>query len=272
MKETQEDPVLAAKPILERFGLGGRTALVTGGGQGIGRALAHALGQAGAAVAVADLVCSRAEAVARELSNRGIATMPLQVDVTDPESVDRMVEKVRREWGKLSIGVNNAGVSGWCDSEKLPDEEWKRILDVNLNGVFWCCRAEAKRMLGDGYGKIINIASMSGTIVNTPQNQAAYNTSKAGVLHLTRSLAAEWATRGIRVNTISPGYTFTPLLGDLVATPEGKEKMDRWLDLIPMRKTCELSDLQGAAVYLASEVSDMVTGADLVIDGGYSCW
>jgi NAD(P)-dependent dehydrogenase (short-subunit alcohol dehydrogenase family) len=198
--------------------------------------------------------------------------MPVEVDVTVSGSVDRMVEKIRSVWGKLTIAVNNAGVSGWDNSEDLPDGEWKRILDVNLTGVFWCCRAEAKGMLEDGYGKIINIASMSGQIVNTPQNQAAYNTSKAGVLHLTRSLAAEWATRGVRVNTLSPGYTFTPLLGDLVATPSGKEKMDRWLDLIPMRKTCELTDLQGAVVFLASEVSDMMTGADLVIDGGYCCW
>ena len=127
-------------------------------------------------------------------------------------------------------------------------------------------------MLPAGYGKIVNIASMSGSIVNRPQNQAAYNTSKAGVIHLTRSLAAEWADRGVRVNCISPGYTMTPLLADLVATPEGKAKMDRWMDEIPMRRFCALTDLQGAAVYLAAEASDMTTGHDLVIDGGYSCW
>ena len=127
-------------------------------------------------------------------------------------------------------------------------------------------------MLEAGYGKIVNTASMSGSTVNRPQNQSAYNTSKAGVIHLTRSLAAEWADRGIRVNSISPGYTMTRLLAELIATPEGKDKLDRWMDLIPMRRLCSLTDLQGGVVYLAGEASDMVTGHDLVIDGGYCCW
>jgi NAD(P)-dependent dehydrogenase (short-subunit alcohol dehydrogenase family) len=266
------DPVLAARPILERFGLGGRTALVTGAGQGIGRALAFALGQAGAAVAVADIAGDKAEAVAEELRAHGITALPIQADVTDPAAVNGMMASVREAWGRLTVAVNNAGVGTWEDSEKLSDEQWRRVLDVNLNGVFWCCRAEAALMLEAGYGKIINTASMSGRIVNRPQNQSAYNTSKAGVIHLTRSLAAEWAERGVRVNSISPGYTMTPLLGDLIATPEGKDKLDRWMELIPMRRLCSLTDLQGGVVYLASEASDMVTGHDLVIDGGYCCW
>jgi NAD(P)-dependent dehydrogenase (short-subunit alcohol dehydrogenase family) len=266
------DPVLGARPILERFGLAGRTALVTGAGQGIGRALAFALGEAGAAVAVADIVDAKAVAVAEELRAHGITALPIQADVTDPASVNGMIARVREAWGTLTIAVNNAGVSTWEDSEKLSDEQWRRVLDVNLNGVFWCCRAEAALMLDAGYGKIVNTASMSGSIVNRPQNQAAYNTSKAGVIHLTRSLAAEWADRGIRVNCISPGYTMTRLLAELIATPEGKDKLDRWIDLIPMRRLCAVTDLQGGVVYLASQASDMVTGHDLVIDGGYSCW
>jgi NAD(P)-dependent dehydrogenase (short-subunit alcohol dehydrogenase family) len=168
--------------------------------------------------------------------------------------------------------VNNAGIGAWEDSETLPDESWRRILDVNLNGVFFCSRAEARVMLSAGYGKIINTASMSGSIVNNPQNQAAYNTSKAGVMHLTRSLAAEWAGRGVRVNSISPGYTATPLVFDRLANPEGQKIMDRWMSLIPMGRMCEVTDLQGAVVYLASEASDMTTGHDLVVDGGYCCW
>ena len=266
------DPVLGARPILERFGLTGRTALVTGAGQGIGRALAFALGQAGAAVAVADIDGVKASAVAGELQARGITALAIEADVTKPAEVDGMVARVREEWGKLTIAVNNAGIGTWENSEKLSDQQWRRVLDVNLNGVFWCCRAEAALMLEAGYGKIVNTASMSGSIVNRPQNQAAYNTSKAGVIHLTRSLGAEWADRGVRVNSISPGYTMTPLLADLVATPEGKDKLDRWMEMIPARRLCELTDLQGAVVYLASEASDMVTGHDLVIDGGYCCW
>lgn len=266
------DPALPGRPILERFGLADRTAVVTGAGQGIGRAFAFALGEAGAKVAVADIVATRAESVAAELAERGIPAIAIEADVTDAKAVDTMVGKVRDAWGTLTIAVNNAGVSIWKDTQNLTDQEWRRILDVNLDGVFRCCRAEAGLMLASGYGKIINTASMSGAIVNRPQHQAAYNTSKAGVIHLTRSLATEWAGRGIRVNSISPGYTMTPLIADLVATPDGRDKMDRWMEMIPMRRLCALSDLQGAVVYLASEASDMVTGHDLVIDGGYSCW
>jgi NAD(P)-dependent dehydrogenase (short-subunit alcohol dehydrogenase family) len=266
------DPVLSAKAVLERFSLAGRTALVTGAGQGIGRALAFALGQAGAAVAVADIAGSKAAAVASELEAHGITSLPIEVDVTDSAAVNRMTEQVRERWGRLTIAVNSAGIGAWEDSESLSDDGWRKILDVNLNGIFWCCRAEAGLMLQAGYGKIVNIGSMSGSIVNMPQHQAAYNTSKAGVIHLTRSLAAEWADRGVRVNAISPGYTMTPLVGDLVATPAGKESMDRWMGLIPMGRMCSVTDLQGGAVFLASEASDMMTGHDLIIDGGYCCW
>jgi len=266
------DPVLSAPPVLDRFRLSGRTALVTGGGQGIGRALAFALGEAGAAVAIADIVAPKAAAVAAELAVRGIESIAIEVDVTDSASVNRMTEEIRGRWGRLTIAVNCAGIGAWKDSEALSDDDWRRILDVNLNGVFWCCRAEAALMLPAGYGKIVNIASMSGSIVNMPQPQAAYNTSKAAVIHLTRSLAAEWAARGVLVNAISPGYTMTPLLGELLATPIGKEYRDRWLALTPIGHLGSVTDLQGAAVFLASEASDMMTGHDLVIDGGYSCW
>lgn len=266
------DEVLQARPILDRFRLNGRVALVTGSGRGIGRAFAHALGEAGAAVAVVDIATELAETVAGELKRKGVDAIAVTADVTKPDEVQAMVDAVLARWGRLTIGVNNAGIGRWVDSEVMTEQEWDQVLDLNLKGVFLCAQAEARVMLKAGYGKIINTASMSGHIVNTPQNQAAYNASKAGVIHLTRSLAAEWATRGVRVNSISPGYTRTKLVDDLIASPEGQRMVPRWMELTPMGRMVEVTDLQGAVVYLASEASDFVTGHDIIIDGGYCVW
>jgi NAD(P)-dependent dehydrogenase (short-subunit alcohol dehydrogenase family) len=267
------DPLFGEKPILQRFSLEGRTALVTGGARGIGRAFCHALAEAGARTAVVDIDLDEAEKVCAELSRKDCPeSFALQADVTDKDSVFAMVKKIADRWGTLTIGVNNAGIGFWVDSEKSTEEEWRRVMSVNLDGVFYCCQAEASLMLDTGYGKIINTASMSGHIANRPQKQAAYNSSKAAVLHLTRSLAAEWAVSGIRVNSISPGYTYTELVEKLVASPEGKKMMGEWLEMIPMKKMGQVTDLQGAIVYLASEVSDMMTGHDMIIDGGYCTW
>ena len=258
--------------ILDRFSLEGRTSLVTGGGSGIGRSFCHALGEAGAKVAVVDLDEQAAAKVAEELRNKDIETMVIRADVTNEDDVASMVSRVMEVWGVLTIGVNNAGIGMWRDSESMAYGEWKKILDINLNAVYLCAREEAKFMLRKGYGKIINTASMSGHIVNTPQNQAAYNASKAGVLHLTRSLAAEWAPKGIRVNSISPGYTKTMLVEKLLETPEGKAILPKWLEKIPLGRMATTEDLQGAVCYLAASVSDYVTGSDILIDGGYCCW
>jgi NAD(P)-dependent dehydrogenase (short-subunit alcohol dehydrogenase family) len=266
------DNVLQSKPILERFRLDGRVALVTGGGQGIGRAYAHALGEAGAAVAVDDIIFSRAERVAAELTAKGIDALAIEADVRQAGQVQKMIAAVIARWGHLTIGVNNAGIGAWISAETETEAEWDDMLNTNLKGVFLCAQAEAQVMLKAGYGKIINTASMSAHIVNMPQNQAAYNISKAGVLHLTRSLATEWAARGIRVNSISPGYTRTSLVDDLLKTPLGQEVLPKWLSLTPASRLGEVTDLQGAIVYLASEVSDFMTGSDMVIDGGYCAW
>ena len=272
MVTDMDDPVLLEKNILERFSLHGCTALITGGGQGIGRAFAHALGEAGAKVAIVDLNSDLAISTAAELKAKGIESLAVQADVTQRSQVQKAVSNVMEAWGALTIGVNNAGIGMWKDSIDLTDNDWRKIMALNLDAVFFCCQEEAKAMSPKGYGKIINTASMSGHIVNAPQNQAAYNTSKAGVIHLTRSLATEWADRGVRVNSISPGYIYTNLIDELVSTPEGKTTMDKWLSMIPTGKLGQVTDLQGAAVFMASEASDMMTGADLVIDGGYCCW
>jgi NAD(P)-dependent dehydrogenase (short-subunit alcohol dehydrogenase family) len=266
------DKVLQASPILERFRLDGRVALVTGAGSGIGRGYAYALAQAGAAVAIVDINGEAANTVAQELEDSGIESMAITSDVRKPREVKSMIQQVMDRWGKLTIGVNNAGIALWEESETHSIETWNDIIDVNLNGVFLCAQAEAKVMLEAGYGKIINTASISGHIANTPQNQTAYNTSKAAVIHLTRSLATEWAMRGVRVNSISPGYTRTKLVADLLETEEGQRILPIWMGMTPMGRMAEVTDMQGAVVYLASEVSDFMTGHDMVIDGGYCAW
>ena len=266
------DPVLNVKPILERFRLDGRVAVVTGGGQGIGRAYAHALGEAGAAVTIADLSSDTANAVVAELKAKGVDAIAIKVDVTKADQVKVMVDTILQKWGKLTIGINNAGIGQWIASEEMPEADWDRMININLKGVFLCAQAEARVMLAAGYGKIINTASMSAHISNTPQNQAHYNASKAAVLHLTRSLAAEWAPRGVLVNSISPGYTRTQLVEDLLQTPEGQKVLPTWMGFTPMKRMAEVTDLTGAAVYLASEASDFMTGSDIIIDGGYCAW
>ncbi len=266
------DAVLEARPILERFRLDGRVALVTGGGQGIGRAFCHALAEAGARVAVVDRLQEAAELVTAELKGKGAEALSIVADITEPGQRRQMMEAVLRQWGVLTIGVNNAGASSWCEAEKVTPEDWGRIMRLNLDSVFFCAQEEFHVMRGAKYGKIINTASMSGRIVNTPQNQISYNTSKAAVIHMTRSFAAEWAVHGIRVNSISPGYTRTKRVEDLLTKPGRKDVMDRWLPMIPMKRMAEVTDLQGAAVYLASGASDYMTGHDLIIDGGYCVW
>lgn len=266
------DPVAGASPILDRFRLDGKVALVTGAGQGIGRAYAHALGEAGAAVAIVDIAPESCRATAEELEKKGIDAIAIASDVTDRTQITKMIDTIIERWGTLTIGVNNAGIGQWVPAEEITPEIWNRVLRLNLDAVLYCAQAEAKVMMRSGYGKIINTASMSGHIVNVPQPQTPYNVSKAGVLHMTKSLAAEWAPHGVRVNSISPGYTRTSLVEELISTPEGKATYDRWMPLIPMGRMAEVTDLQGALLYLASEASDYATGTDIVVDGGYCIW
>jgi len=253
--------------ILERFSLNNRTALVTGGGRGIGAALAHALAEAGSDVAVADLNLTAAEQTAEQLEAMGVRSMAVEVDVTRSDQVIHMVDAVLSTWGRLDVAVNSAGIANRSPAEDLTEEAWDAVVGVDLKGIYLCTREEGKAMLAGGSGSIINIASMSGQIVNRPQLHSHYNAAKAGVIQYSRSCAAEWASRGVRVNTISPGHTITPM------TEEAVPEMGLiWSANTPIGRLATPDDLTGAVVFLASAASAYVTGHDLVVDGGYTLW
>jgi len=256
------------KPVLERFSLAGQIALVTGGGQGIGRALAHALGEAGASILIADLDVGRADEVVGELKGKNIDAISAKADVAEQDQVRRMVAAAVERFGRLDIAINNAGVNFNSAAEETPLSEWDKTFLINLRGLFICCQEEAKVMLPQGRGAIINVASMSSLKVPHPQKQAVYNTSKAGVAHLTRSLSTEWASRGVRVNALSPGLIQTELLQSEALKP----LTGVWIKQIPMDRFGQVSDLQSAVVFLACEGSSYMTGHNLVIDGGQSLW
>jgi len=178
--------------------------------------------------------------------------------------VDRAVQVSLDRFGRIDILVNNAGICIHENAEDMTDEQWDAVMDVNLKGVFYCCRAVGKVMIKQGGGKIVNVASMSALIVNRPQNQVSYNASKAGVVMLTKSLAVEWAQYGIRVNAISPGYMLTEM------TRKVSHMFPLWEPMVPMRRLGEPEELRGALLFLVSDASSYVTGHNLIVDGGYT--
>ncbi len=257
--------------VLSTYTLTGRTAMVTGGARGIGRACALGLAQAGADVAILDLEMELATETMQEIDTLGRRSMVLSCDVAQSGEVDAALVQIIKNWGRLDIAFNNAGICIHSPAEGMSDADWLRTMDVNLNGVFYCARAAGRQMIRHGGGgSIINTASMSARIVNHPQPQAAYNASKAAVKHLSSSLATEWALHGIRVNSISPGYTGTGLVSEaLKRHPEWEQA---WLPETPMGRLARPEEIAPAVVFLASAASSFVTGHDLVIDGGFTCW
>lgn len=253
--------------ILDRFSLKERNALVTGAGQGIGRALAIALAEAGANVAIVDRNLETAQQTAHEIEALGLQSLAIQTDVTQTDQVNKMVDQVVSEWGTLHVAVNNAGIAIRSPAEHIPDDDWDAVLNVNLKAIFLCCRAEANNMLTQNSGSIINVISMSARIANRPQLHAHYNASKGGALQLTRTCAAEWANRGVRVNSISPGHMLTPMTQNCT-----EQEKAQWISNTPMGRNGDPSDLQGAVVFLASDASTYITGHDLIVDGGYTLW
>jgi len=248
--------------VLDAFRLDDRVAVVTGGNRGLGLAFARALGEAGAKVAIAARDEGKSAEVAEEL---GVLAVPL--DVTDPASVDAMVERVTAELGPIDVLVNNAGTCFHRPALEVPEQEWRAVWDVNVDGVWRCARAVGAQMVERGTGSIVNIGSISAMIVNRPQMQPAYNASKAAVHQLTKSLAAEWAPHGVRVNALAPGYTKTEM------APVDEPRFRRhWIEDAPMERYATPDELGPSLLYLASDASSFVTGSVLVVDGGYTLW
>jgi NAD(P)-dependent dehydrogenase (short-subunit alcohol dehydrogenase family) len=255
---------------LERFRVADRVAVVTGGAQGIGLSCVEALAEAGARVVIADLDAERTAKARTELQAKGYAVGGVQMDVTDSKTVKAAAAKIVGEMGRIDILVCNAGVAiSGPAAEVVTDEQWLRVMNVNLNGLFWCCREFGDYMLRAGRGVIVNVGSMSGLIVNKPQGQIAYNASKAGVHHVTKSLAAEWASRGVRVNAVAPTYINTPMTA---YAANDKAMSSAWMDGTPMGRMGETSEVASVVLFLASDASSLLTGSIVVADAGYTCW
>ena len=253
--------------LLERFSLDGEVAVVTGAAQGLGRQMATGLAEMGADVAVADLNHEKAVDTAAALDGE-TEVVAVETDVTDEASVRRMVDTVTERLGPIDVLINNAGVVENAPAEETTLEAWQRVLAVNLDGVFLCAKHAGQQMLSRGQGRIINVSSMSAFDVNVPQKQASYNVTKAGVSMLTKSLAVEWADRGVRVNAIAPGYMRTELVDDVLAN--NPEMEDTWIENTPLGRLGRPEELRELVVYLASDASSYMTGTTVVMDGGYT--
>ena len=256
--------------ILEKMRLDGKVSFVTRGARGIGKAIAQALAEAGSDLALVDIDMEEAAKTAGEIEkNTGVKAIAIQADVTKPEEVDAMIRRIMEEFGHLDAAFCNAGICMNIPAEEMTYEQWKKVLDINLTGVFLTSQAAAKVMLKQGKGSIINTASMSAHIVNVPQPQCSYNASKAGVIQLTKSMAVEFAKRGVRVNSISPGYMATELT---LNSESLKPLIEKWNHMAPMGRMGKPEELQSIAVYLAGDTSSFTTGADFVIDGAFTCF
>ena len=252
----------------ELFSLKGNIAIVTGGTIGIGRCVADYLASAGANIAIISRHENAAKTVAKAIDEEyAVATVGIACDVSDPIAVDQMIDTVSRTIGTADVLLNNAGININGSALELNYEDWQHVLDVNVNGVFLTARAFAKKLISENkQGSVINMASISASIVNLPQSQTAYNTSKAAVVHMTKTLAIEWVKWGIRVNAVSPGYVWTEM-NQIVP----KEISDVWMASTPLKRFAKPDEIAGAVIYFASKASSYTTGSELLVDGGFTC-
>jgi len=251
------------------FSLERKTAFVTGAGSGIGQRIALGLAEAGASVGCFDLPSSKGlNGTVEQIKGLGREAIALTGDVTRAADLRQAIDALEKELGPLSVALNSAGIANAAPAEEMPLEQWQGVIDINLTGLFLSCQAEGSVMLPRKQGSIVNIASMSGIIVNRGLMQVHYNSSKAAVIHLSKSLAMEWSSRGVRVNSISPGYTATPMN----LRPEVAEQVKQFEADTPLGRMATVDELVGPAVFLLSQASSFCTGVDLVVDGGFVCW
>ncbi|MEM9550105.1 MAG: SDR family oxidoreductase [Pseudomonadota bacterium] len=252
------------------FNLSDRVALVTGAGSGIGQRIALGLAQCGADVALLDRRTDDGlSETAEMIAPTGRKSLQIQSDVTSSEALAEAVAQTERDLGPLRLALNAAGIANANACEEMDEDQYQTLMDINMKGVWLSCQAEARAMLAHGQGgSIVNIASMSGVIVNRGLSQVHYNASKAGVIHMSKSMAMEWVDRGIRVNSISPGYTATPMN----TRPEMVHQTKEFESQTPMQRMASVDEMVGPAVFLLSDAASYCTGVDLLVDGGFCCW
>ncbi len=256
--------------IIEKMRLDNKVSYVTGGAKGIGKSVAIAFAQAGACVAIVDIDIEEAKKTAQMLNDDyNSDSIAIKADVTNENDVDNMINTIIDKYGKLDIAFNNAGICINEAAEDMSYSKWKKVIDINLSGIFLTSKAAGNVMIKQGGGSIINTASMSAHIVNVPQPQCAYNASKAGVIQLSKSLAIEWSKHKVRVNTISPGYMATELIKN---STQLKPLIEEWNNMAPMKRMGNPEELQSICVYLAGDTSSFTTGSDFVVDGAFTCF
>ncbi|KAF9886905.1 hypothetical protein FE257_011028 [Aspergillus nanangensis] len=260
--------VLAQPPnqhVSKAFNLAGKVAAVTGGARGIGLEVSRGLAEAGAHVAIIYNTSQTAEKIALEIaSTNSVKALAYQANVTDQKSIEAAVQQIIKDFGQLDIMVVNSGIASCVAAEDYTTQQWKEIMDVNLDGAFYTAQAAAQIFKAQGHGNVIFTASVSATLVNIPQKQAAYNASKAAVVQLAKCLSVEWVDF-CRVNCISPGFIATEILD--IHPVEWRWK---WMGMIPAQRMAQTYELKGAYVFCASDASSYMTGANIVIDGGYT--